>query len=77
VGTYLPLVGLVQLADTERGPIGSGSLDVETERRGLFETGYRGWITMEHHQGSDSRAAASLSFSRWQGGRTDGRRGPP
>ncbi|MGV9802400.1 sugar phosphate isomerase/epimerase family protein [Mycobacterium sp. NPDC003449] len=53
----------VQLADSHRGPLGEGGYDVAGFLALLRRLEYRGWLTLEHHQGADSRAAAATSLA--------------
>lgn len=58
-----PWLTHVQLGDTTRGALGSGTLDLTTVLDVLRTVGYAGWLSMEHHQTGGSPAAALRS--RW------------
>jgi len=53
----------VQLADSHRGPLGDGTFDIAGFLAVLRGLDYRGWLTLEHHQGASSRTAAATSLA--------------
>lgn len=53
----------VQLADSDRGPLGRGEFDVASFLGFLDGLGYDGWLTLEHRQDPGSRDAAAASLS--------------
>jgi sugar phosphate isomerase/epimerase len=58
-----PWLGHVQLGDTTRGALGTGTLDLTSVLDVLSAVGYSGWLAMEHAQTGGSPAAALRS--RW------------
>ena len=57
-----PMLGYVHLADNQRGPCGSGSLDFGAVLGALDAAGYRGVLTVECLPRPDMRAAAVQSL---------------
>jgi D-psicose/D-tagatose/L-ribulose 3-epimerase len=58
-----PLLRHVQLADSNRGPLGEGTFDVAGFLCVLRRLDYQGWLTLEHHQSASSRTAAATSLA--------------
>ncbi|WP_435112355.1 sugar phosphate isomerase/epimerase family protein [Nocardiopsis synnemataformans] len=56
------LLGEIQCAGPERGPLDQASEDSTRLFDSLAETGFSGWIVMEHRQLPDSRRAAQRSL---------------
>jgi sugar phosphate isomerase/epimerase len=57
------LLNHVQLADSDRGPLGEGTFDIAGFLALLDRLDYKGWLTLEHSQRGDSRAAAETSLT--------------
>jgi sugar phosphate isomerase/epimerase len=53
----------IQLADSNRGPLGDGTYDIAGFLALLRRLDYQGWLTLEHHQGANSRTAAATSLA--------------
>lgn len=70
VRTAGPLLGEVQLAGRGRGPLDQAPEELARLLGALEETGFAGWIVMEHRQTPDSRSAARQSLARIRGAAT-------
>lgn len=57
------LVGHVHLADSNRGPAGSGHTDMDAVGRALRDLGYRGWLSAEAFPDPDPEEAAARTLS--------------
>lgn len=53
----------VQLADSDRGPLGGGAFDIRSFLELLDRLDYHGWLTLEHRQNGGSRHGAEVSLS--------------